>query len=429
MIQAGFATTDITPEIGAHIPGGFAPRESTGTVDPLQARACVIAGADETVAFVGVDAVSLRFDTIDKARAQIESACGIAPRNVLIAASHTHSGGPANDVLGTDSDDAYCDRIAAAIAASVTAAHQGRVDAEIGSASAPCEGWGFNRRWLMRSGGEGSNPGKNNEDKIEPAGPVDPDVAVIAVRSTDGKLLGAVGNYTCHCTVVGGTKFSADYPAYWQKALRERTSDDFTLVFANGACGDINQIDFANPDSKESGVEWAERMGQALADATMACVESARFASDAKVASAHGGVWLSYRRPTPGELTNARRLLDSDEPWHSKKWQARDLVRLAEAIGDTTGFDCAVDVLRVGDAAVAAAPWQPFCEFGLKIKTGSALKPTLVAAFANGMVGYVPTPQGFEGGGYEPTLCRGSKLQPDSGGRIVEETTRLLGMV
>ena len=51
---------------------------------------------------------------------------------------------------------------------------------------------------------------------------------------------------------------------------------------------------------------------------------------------------------------------------------------------------------------------------------------TLVATFANGMLGYVPTPQAFEGGGYEPTLCRGSKLVPDAGGRIADESVRLL---
>jgi len=42
------------------------------------------------------------------------------------------------------------------------------------------------------------------------------------------------------------------------------------------------------------------------------------------------------------------------------------------------------------------------------------------------MLGYVPTPQAFEGGGYEPTLCRGSKLAPDAGGQIADESSRLL---
>ena len=111
MMQIGFGTADITPAVGLAIPGGFAPRASTGVRDPLQARACVIEGHPHCMAVVGVDAVSLRFDTIEKARSAIESAVGIPARHVTIAANHTHSGGPSNDVLGTDSDDAYCDLI------------------------------------------------------------------------------------------------------------------------------------------------------------------------------------------------------------------------------------------------------------------------------------------------------------------------------
>ena len=75
--RAGFAATDITPAVGQAVPGGFAPRASTGVLHPLQARACVVAGEPETVAIVGVDAVSLRFDTVRKAWEQIEAVCGI----------------------------------------------------------------------------------------------------------------------------------------------------------------------------------------------------------------------------------------------------------------------------------------------------------------------------------------------------------------
>lgn len=429
MLKAAFATQDITPPVGAAVPGGFAPRASTGVLDPLQVRACVIEGSPESVAIVGVDAVSLRFDIVEKARRRIKEACGIAERNVIIAASHTHSGGPSNDVLGTDSDDTYCDLIAARTAEAVIAAHVRLEDVDVACASGTCEGWAFNRRFKMRGGGERTNPGKENPDRLKRAGPDDPEVGVIAFRTAEGRLLGAIGNFACHSTVVGGTQFSGDYAAYWQRALHELAGPEFTLVFLNGACGDINQIDFTNPDVRETGVEWARLMGDALARETMRVVESATFENQARVIAAHGEAEVSYRRPTPEALAEARSLLDSDAPWNGEKWLARDRVLLAQQIGDARGVSCPVDVVRVGDAAIAAAPWQPFCEFGLNIKAGSGCRPTLVAAFANGMLGYVPTPQGFEGGGYEPTLCRGSKLQPNAGDAIVAETIRICGIL
>ena len=45
------------------------------------------------------------------------------------------------------------------------------------------------------------------------------------------------------------------------------------------------------------------------------------------------------------------------------------------------------------------------------------------------MLGYVPTPQACIGGGFEQTLCRGRKLQPEAGGQIVAETLRLLDLL
>ena len=426
MIRAGFAVADITPEVGAAIPGGFAPRESTGVLDPLQVRACVLEGTPETVAVVGVDAVSLRFDTVEKARRQIEWACGISLRNVMIAANHTHSGGPSNDVLGTDSDDDYCNLIASRIAEAVEAAHSQRQEAELACTSGKCERLAFNRRFKMKDGSEKTNPGKTNPDKIEVAGPVDPEVGIIAFRSSKGQLLGVIGKFTCHSTVVGGTQFSADYSGYWQMALRSLVGPEATLVFLNGACGDITQADHTNANVKESGVDWAKKMADVLARETVATINAANFTASAEVRTAHGEAHVSYRLPSPDALAEARELLDSDAEWTSKKWQARDLVLLGEQIGSAEDTRCPVDVFRIGESAIAAAPWQPFCEFGLRIKERSKFDPTLIATFANGMLGYVPTPQGFKGGGYEPTLCRGSKLQPDAGDLIVAETIRLI---
>jgi len=429
MIQIGFGTADITPAVGSAIPGGFAPRTSTGVRDLLQARACVIEGHPHCAAVVGVDAVSLRFDTIEKARGAIESTVGIPAHHVTIAANHTHSGGPSNDVLGTDSDDAYCDLVATRIAEAVRAAHERREEAEAAWASTSCEGWSFNRRFKMKDGSEATNPGKTNPNKVEVAGPTDPEIGAIAFRRATGGWLGAIASFACHSTVVGGTEFSADYSGCWQQALHGRAGSDFTLVFLNGACGDVTQIDHENADVKESGPEWAKAMAGALADSMLASIDSAQFHADVPVRAAHGTASVRYRHPKMEALAQARALVDSPDDWAKEKWQARDLILLAEAIGDADGVECSVDALAIGDAAVAASPWQPFCEYGLRIKQESCFSPTLIATFANGMLGYVPTPRAMEKGGYEPTLCRGSKLQPDAGDRITRETIRVLSML
>lgn len=106
-IEAGFSARDITPAPGSIIPGGFSPRISTGILDPLQTTACVIRDQQHTVAVIGMDMVSLPCVTANRIRANIAASIGIPKQNIILAASHTHGGGPSNDVLGSDADEEY----------------------------------------------------------------------------------------------------------------------------------------------------------------------------------------------------------------------------------------------------------------------------------------------------------------------------------
>ncbi len=73
----------------------------------------------------------------------------------------------------------------------------------------------------MRDGRHVTHPGKGNRDIVKPAGPIDPEVGVIAARSPDGELLGVFVNFACHLTVLGGNGFTADYVCYLRENLRK----------------------------------------------------------------------------------------------------------------------------------------------------------------------------------------------------------------
>jgi hypothetical protein len=337
----------------------------------------------------------------------------------LVAASHTHCGGPAHAVLGTDADPAYQARIAEAIAEAVTKAWERRVPATLAAGAASCPGLAFNRRWQMQSGGEATNPGKRNAEAIRPAGPVDDEVAC---HDLAGSVLGYIGSFACHSTVIWGDRFSSDYSAYWREAL------DAPLVFLNGACGDINQIDFSNPDSKESGVEHARKMGQTLAEATECAVSGAERLTSVEIEHRWTTLRLALRIPSPEQQAEDASLVQVPQAeWVSRHWQARDRLLLVESLGGRDSLECDVAVHRVGPAVIPAAPWQPFCEFGLRLRRGIGAPLVLPTMLANGNIGYVPTRQAFIGGGYEPTLCRGSKLQPEAGERICNALIGLAG--
>jgi hypothetical protein len=79
-----------------------------------------------------------------------------------------------------------------------------------------------------------------------------------------------------------------------------------------------------------------------------------------------------------------------------------------------------VQVLRLDEYACVGLPCELFVELGLQLKERAHPGHALVFGLANGMVGYVPTREAFERGGYETTFLDSSCLAPEAGERLVE---------
>src|SRR5207244_2447990 len=101
-----------------------------------------------------------------------------------------------------------------------------------------------------------SHPGKGNPEIVEPAGPIDPEVGVLAAWSAQGELLGCLVNYACHATTFGGG-VSADYIYYLEKTIRGAMGRDATVVSLAGACGDVTQVDNQSRREREFGEKWS----------------------------------------------------------------------------------------------------------------------------------------------------------------------------
>jgi neutral ceramidase len=85
-----------------------------------------------------------------------------------------------------------------------------------------------------------------------------------------------------------------------------------------------------------------------------------------------------------------------------------------------------VQGVRVGPLGIATNGAEYFCEYGLRIKKASRHPFTWVSTLSNDYIGYVPTPQAFVGGGYEPRTARSSMLTPDAGQRLLEGALKAL---
>jgi len=253
-LMAGLAVTDITPPIGYRMSGYFRERLSTGTSNPLLAKAIVLRQGDERAALVFCDIIGLSLDVSSRVRQQVAKQSGIPAANILIAATHSHTGPLYFGALrkhfhdlavakhGSDPYEKvdYSSELVAKIVKVITQANAAAKPIRLKAGVAEQQGLSFNRRFHMKNGTVRFNPGILNPDIVRVAGPIDPEVGIVFFNEAgNDSAAAALVNFTLHLDTVGGTKYAADYPFYLEQSLREKYGDQCVLLFGTGTCGDV----------------------------------------------------------------------------------------------------------------------------------------------------------------------------------------------
>lgn len=434
MLQVGFARTNITPPLGANVPGGFFPRAGGLVHDDLYATAMVIDNGTTIIAVVGLDALSVRQSTVEAGR-KVAAAAGIPGENILVGASHTHCGGPTCDCLGSRPEQWYCDLVGRQIGTAVVEANRRKRPAVLSSGRGYEDRVAFNRRFIMKDGSETTHPGKLNPNIRKVAGPIDPEVGVLVARDaqTDA-VIGCLVNYALHGTLgVGGAGYSADWPFYMREAIAGVYGPEVITVFLNGACGDVTQVDNQSPRPSEFGETWGAAVGRTVAAEVIKVIEylaaEGERLEEAELGATSEILPLPMREVSAETVAAARKWLKSNKDAKTgERVYKEDQLRLAEWLKTEPLVPAEIQALRVGDLGIVSNPAEYFCVFGLDIKAKSPFPQTMVAELANGCVGYVPDEKalGPKGGGYEPAHACSSKLVPGAGKAIAKKSVELL---
>jgi hypothetical protein len=427
MLHVGFGVADITPEPGSQSPGGMRKRPLDEVIDPLKAVAMVVKSGNSAVALVGIDALFIISEAVTRARETIQKETQIPPDHVLIGASHTHSGGPIASCFESDADPKYVNFVADRIAEAVVSAWNALHEAEIGVGTGHEPSISFNRRFLMTDGTQVTHPGKQNSEIVHVAGPIDPDVGVLAARSPDGTLLGLFVNFACHNTVGRGRGFSADYVYALRETVRRHYQrPDLPVGFLLGAAGDVTQVDNLRP-GRESGPDWADIFGLALGAEVAQAVARMPWQKDAEIKADTILVPIPIRNPEKDDRPTPTRGLGSGTTAEDVYAREHDL--LAKERQEHPVIDCEVQAIRIGDLGIATNGAEFFCQLGLDIKAASPFPTTWVVSLANQWIGYVATATAYYAGGYEPRTARSAKLAPWAGQALVETALKALKQV
>lgn len=439
-LKVGFAERDITPEIGMEQPGGYGKAFHKSLHDPCKVRASVFDDGKNRVALVGVDALTIRQPLIDNVRKAVHEKCGIAPDAILIGASHSHSSGPTCMVLPGEYDHAsplvqslayeksscanlkYLELLQKQLVDAICAADQARAEARCGVAKGIEDKVAFNRRFRMKNGMSFTHPGLQNPDIVEPAGPIDPEVGVIGAWDKAGKCIGCVVNYSCHATCNPGG-ISANWVYYLERTVRAVMGDDCIVVFLQGACGDVTQVNNLNPNTHPASEDWCRLVGGRVgAEAVRSLLNMGR-GGMTPVSAKCKTLEITRRRPSPEHVKKALEIVQQpiEKVGHTPWVFAKETVLLDALLVKEPVAKFEVQTIQVGPAVFISNPAEFFVQLGLDIKKQSPFPFTFPVELANGCIGYVPTEEAFgsHGGGYETRLTAYSNLDITAGPQIV----------
>lgn len=441
--KAGFAERDITPEIGMERPGGYGKSYVKSIHDPCKVRAAVFDDGNKRAALVGIDALGIRRQTVEKVRAAIHAQCGIEPDAILLAASHSHSSGPMCWILPGEFDHAsplvqrlayekstianpkYLELVERQLVAAVCEADKNRAAARCGIGRGKEATVAYNRRFRMRDGLTFTHPGAGNPDIVEPAGPIDPEVGVIGAWDAEGRCLGCVVNFACHATLDPAPgAASANYVYYLEKAIQGYLGKDCVVVFLNGASGDVTQVDNLTKTANRTGDRWAQFVGGSVGAEALKVLLEMEPGSLAPVDYRMKVLEIKRRVPRPERVSRSLEIA-AKEPKEvgQDAWTwAKEIVLLDDIVKREPTDKAEVQAIQVGPAVFISDPAEFFCQLGLDIKAGSPFPFTFPVSLANGDVGYVPTEEAFgpRGGGYETRLTSYSNLEPTAGPQMVQ---------
>ena len=375
--RASAVKMDITPKAPQWLMG-YGPRTSTGVHDPIFHRIVAMDDGNTQFYLIVSDLCLFSPGLYDEVTERLRKDLGIEPRTVWWSVTHTHSApevGPPGlykSLLGRSDHEwnrDYAARITDALVEGVKEARAklepARVGIGVGMSMA-----NINRRAKDIDGSVSLG--------LNPDAPVDRQMGIIRLDRTNGSPIGVVVNYAMHGTVLGpnNSEISGDAPGTVSAYVEQKLG--VPVLYVNGAAGNLAPIYSVYPDA-ESGhlsqfnVLIGNPLLKALRSLSATSTDGTLWTGE-KIVETPRRAGLSW----PEELSSFSR--EGQVP----------LVRLP------------IRFLKIGGTLIWSAPIELFCEIEMAVRNQSPFTHTFYFGYTGGWLGYLPTKEAFEEGGYEP---------------------------
>ena len=435
MLKAGFYEKEITPPLGDYIPGYAGPRDSTSIHDPLFSRAVAIRTGEavhECVIMITCDVINIPDKLYDFVMEKVEKWTLVPQKNIMIAATHSHTSGPVYESDGefVVCDEAWLEMLCQSTADAAIMAYQRMQDASAKYACMVVEGLTFCRDYYMKDGSIRTNPGFDNPNIVKRVGEADSEFPVIFFFDNEENPIGAVTSFACHHDCKAGTELSADYSGVLADKMKDEFGRNFVNILFQGFCGNLNGGDYLSPKpvNREPGYL---RIGKKLAEAEKELFAKAETV-EIDAVYAEKRVLPVRRREVSEEVLNQHKWalenvpndwyqmdIAKPENWMFKRTHAKTVIWLAESDAYHAAY---LQVIRLGnDISIYAAPGEQYVEYQLFIKDNSPTKYNLFSGTAlKGVRAYVPTPEVYNSTSYAVTIGS-ADLVPEAGQQMADK--------
>jgi hypothetical protein len=444
-MKTNFRSIVITAPIGTPLAGnGREDSRSRGVHDDLRANLAYVESGEQRHLFIGLDLLGLKRNEADEIKLRVQMSCGLAPEQITIFATHTHSGPNTLEIFRSfltqeDLENCcnYCawlvDRISAAVPELVASA----AESKLAIGSDVVEGYSFNRRVILNDGT--LKMVFEDYDRAQIArlsGPNgNPAMHVFAFADLQDRVKGVLINYTSHPAIVCGEDwlYTRDYVHALTLALQRRYGPELVVLYANGAQG--NQVASDPYGPFVTGFAEADRVGKGLAEGAIRIIDRLllrrAFQREAELLAATAHLNLPIRRISPEEQARARAVVRDAANGTGAQLHGLDPRVEAQSILEMAQQEQAIDetliqAIRLGSALILTFPGEVFLEHAQDALRGLPVESAMVFGLANDYVGYIPTREAFSEGGYEvKTSFVSSRFDPSAGERLVSASRAL----
>ncbi|RAV21070.1 neutral/alkaline non-lysosomal ceramidase N-terminal domain-containing protein [Paenibacillus contaminans] len=393
-ILLGTAKVDITPKIPVPL-AGFESRRKDGSAgeasNRLYARIFYFRqsggeGNKTDALLVTADLIWWGSDRVPAIKKRIGQLYSIAEENILLHATHTHSGPQTSNLFTSylgESDPAYLEQLEDALMEGIHQAGSSMESVRMEQGAGECK-LGINRRLEV----DGEMTLSPNPDGI-----VDSEVKIIRFVTGAELPKAMFVHYSCHPVITRENRFSSEFCGIAADYVEQSMGNGFVCGYLQGFCGDTNPG--RNGDFWFGSNDDVIAAGRILGQTVM---EIADFPMQPLKSSP-----LEVRNLTvllPVRHNPSERELESmlDEPDVKAEW-SRLLLTYPER--NRQAIPLEMTFMRLAEGfALLSVNCEIVVEYGiyLKEKQNGQVIPL---GYTNGMFGYVPTARQIAEGGYE----------------------------